>query len=1202
MLKEFLRLELKQTFKQPMVYIFILINFLMIFGAATSDQITIGGSVGNIHKNAPYIVLFWLSFMSFFFGLLSTTAFMNNAALRDYNYQFHQILFSSPIKKGGYFWGRFLGGYIGAMTPALGVFLAIFLAPYMPWVDAERYGPFPMNALWSGIVVYIIPNFFFCAAILYGVASWSKSTITSFVAAVVLLVAYGVALNLVSDLEDEQLGMLLDPFAINTTTIVSKYWTVQEKNTLAVGLSGLVLVNRLIWMSVAAVVLLLSYWRFSFQEKSRAGKVSKKGKSAESEQVLPTFGNVFPKTSHRYNFSANLRQFANQVKVDFLGVVRSVPFVVIMLLGAFNMGFALANAEEAYGVTQLPVTYNIIDLIRGTFSFFIFAIITFYSGTIVWKERDAKMNDLYDSLPFPGWITYLSKYFTVVGLVAVILTVATAAGVLAQAAKGYYNFQLEVYFWSFLVLDLLSFAFFTAAAMVIHTLVNQKYLGYFVFIVFLILNEFVWNVFKIDSNLVVFGSVPSYTYSDMSKWGPYIGGLTWFNTYWALFCALLSVLGVLFWVRGHVGSFKERLTEAGLRLRQPAMRGVLASLLLVWIATAGFVFYNAEVLNPHKHSERLLDLQAAYEKQYKKYEHKAQPRMTNLKYFIDIYPNERDVKARAEITMANKSTQPIDSVHFTLTGSTNGFKKQVFIPGAKLVFDDKKLSYQIYRLAKPLAPGDSIKFQIKSDYISKGFENEVSFNEVVQNGSFFNNNDLLPLIGYQPDGELSEKKDRKKRGLNPNRKRMAPLQAPCGSACENTYLSNFSDWVNVETVISTVPDQIAVAPGSLLKEWQKDGRRYFQYRLDHPSWNFYSFISARYEVKREKWQGRNLEVYYQKGHEYNVPKMMKSIRKSLEYYTANFAPYWHQQARIIEFPRYASFAQAFPGTMPYSEGIGFISDLKDPEDIDMVYYVVAHEMGHQWWAHEVCGGNVQGATMLSETFAQYSALMVMEKEYGREQMKKFLKYEMDRYLRGRGTESQKETPLMKGENQGYIHYRKGSVVMYAIRDFIGDTAVNAAMKSFLRDWAYKPAPYPTTLDYMPYLAAHTPDSLKYLLKDLFEDITLYSNRTISAKSKDLGKGKYEITLNVSVEKFKSDSLGREIQVPLKGDYLDIGVMGEAPKGKKEGSLIYRARHRFTKKDNTFKIVVDKKPAKAGIDPYLLFVDRIPDDNMKKVEN
>ena len=82
---------------------------------------------------------------------------------------------------------------------------------------------------------------------------------------------------------------------------------------------------------------------------------------------------------------------------------------------------------------------------------------------------------------------------------------------------------------------------------------------------------------------------------------------------------------------------------------------------------------------------------------------------------------------------------------------------------------------------------------------------------------------------------------------------------------------------------------------------------------------------------------------------------------------------------------------------------------------------------------------MQGATFLSESLAQYSALMVMEKEYGRDIVRKFLRYEMDRYLRSRGRERLKERPLLTVEsNQGYIHYRKGSVVMYYLREMIGE--------------------------------------------------------------------------------------------------------------------------------------------------------------------
>ena len=163
-------------------------------------------------------------------------------------------------------------------------------------------------------------------------------------------------------------------------------------------------------------------------------------------------------------------------------------------------------------------------------------------------------------------------------------------------------------------------------------------------------------------------------------------------------------------------------------------------------------------------------------------------------------------------------------------------------------------------------------------------------------------------------------------------------------------------------------------------------------------------MSGRYEVAREEWNGIKLEVYYLKEQPWNVPRMMNSMRE--------VPGLLHQELRALRAQGSAHhrisarghFAQAFPGTMPYSEAIGFIANLNHPDDIDTVFYVVAHEMGHQWWAHQVIGANMEGATLLSETLAQYSALMVMEKEYGRDMMRKFLKYEMDNYLRSRGQE------------------------------------------------------------------------------------------------------------------------------------------------------------------------------------------------------
>ncbi|MGB0930236.1 MAG: M1 family aminopeptidase, partial [Chitinophagales bacterium] len=317
----------------------------------------------------------------------------------------------------------------------------------------------------------------------------------------------------------------------------------------------------------------------------------------------------------------------------------------------------------------------------------------------------------------------------------------------------------------------------------------------------------------------------------------------------------------------------------------------------------------------------------------------------------------------------------------------------------------------------------------------------------------------------------------------------------------------------------------------------------------------------------------------------------------------NFSPYQHKVVRIVEFPRTdGSFAQSFPNTIPFSEGVGFIADIDTTDEggVDYAFAITVHELAHQWWAHQVIGANMQGGTVLSETFAQYSALMTMEKEYGREKMKKFLKYEMDRYLRGRSGETQKEMPLMLVENQPYIHYRKGSVIMYALREFIGEEALNGALKTLVDSTAYQEPPYPTTYTLMGLLKEATPDSLQYLLTDMFEEITLYSNRTLEASYKKMDNGKYEVTFKTESKKFKADSVGLETPVEKLNDWVDIGVYGEVADGKKNGELIYKKRVRINQEENTFTIQVDEKPSKAGIDPNHILIDRVPGDNLKTV--
>jgi ABC-2 type transport system permease protein len=1192
MLTHFISFEMRYWLRSWMLWIFLLIIALMIFGATSTDQITVGVALENTYRNAPFVIENYYSILSLF-QLVLAVAFVNSAASRDFAFNTSQLLFATPLKKFDYLAGRFLGSALIAVIPMLGVSIGVLVGKWMPWMDAERWGPVNWTAHLYGILVFAIPNTLFIAAIIFAIAVLTRSTVTSFIGGLVMLTGYGVGQALTTDIRHETWAALLDPFGIRTFGLATKYLTVAEKNTLAIGYSGLLLWNRVIWLAVGAAIFAFAYSRFRLEE--RDGGKKKAGDNDERTAVVAV---SLPVLRQAFGLGAQWAQFWGDFKVEFLGLVKSTSFIVITFAALLNtIPSLILSAGEGYGITSFPVTYRLIEIIQGTLYIFLIGMLTYYAGTLVWKERDARMDEIEDALPHRDWPSYASKLSALLGAIFLIVCLAMAGGILMQVFSGYHRYQFGLWVTELLVMDFTGFVFLAVLAYFVHVISPNKYVGYFAFIAFVIANAFVWRPLHVATRLVQFGSQPNTTYSDFFGFAPYWKSWTWFTVYWLAFCGLLAVASILLWQRGRDRGWKIRLHEARLRFTAPV--GVLTIVLLAaFLGTAAWIYYNTKVLNTILSEDDRDRISADYEKTYKKYEKLPQPRVIDLKYAIDLYPERRAAIMHADTIIQNKTDKPIRVLHLNYAGPEYG--TQVQIDGARLKQDDQRLQYRVYEFDPPMQPGEKRHFRFTITREPRGFENTVGVLQVVQNGTFFNNADVSPQIGYQPQRELDNRNKRKKFGLK-EKDLMPALERNCAADCMDTYLSNNSDWVNVETVISTSPGQIAVAPGSLEREWTADGRCYFQYKLDHFSLNFYSFLSANYEVARKEWHGIKIEVYYLQEQPWNVPKMLRSVEKSFEYYTKNFGPYPHKEARIIEFPRIATFAQAFPGTMPYSESIGFIANLKNPEDIDMVYYVVAHEMGHQWWAHQVAGANMQGATLLSETLAQYSALMVMEKEYGRDTMRKFLKYEMDNYLRSRGRELLKERPLLKVDsNQGYVHYRKGSVVMYHLKEMIGEEAVNRALRKVLQQYGYAPPPYPVSYALVDALRDETPPQYQYLIQDLFYDITLFSNRTLSATARKRADGKYDVTIHVDAKKFKADEKGAEREVPV-NDWIDIGAFAKPPKGKKYGKTLYRERVLMKSGPGTYTFTVDETPDKAGIDPFLLLIDRIPDDNTKTVD-
>ena len=274
--------------------------------------------------------------------------------------------------------------------------------------------------------------------------------------------------------------------------------------------------------------------------------------------------------------------------------------------------------------------------------------------------------------------------------------------------------------------------------------------------------------------------------------------------------------------------------------------------------------------------------------------------------------------------------------------------------------------------------------------------------------------------------------------------------------------------------------------------------------------------------------------------------MIKGVKRSLDYYTEEFSPYQHKQVRIIEFPRTGGgFAQSFANTIPYSEAIGFIAEVDEENEdgVDYPFSITAHEVAHQWWAHQVIGANVQGATVMSESMSEYSSLKVLEKEYGEDKMRIFLKDALDSYLIGRTLETAKEKPLIYNENQQYIHYNKGSLVLYALSDYIGEDKMNEALSRYIDAVAFQNPPYTTSTEFLSYLDEATPDSLKYLLEDMFRTITLYDNSVKEASFEAIEDSMYTVDLEFYATKYRTSEEGKRSYTNSEGDSLTVEIEG-----------------------------------------------------------
>ncbi|RKE94762.1 ABC transporter permease/M1 family aminopeptidase [Ichthyenterobacterium magnum] len=1207
--------ELKYWFKRPAFYIYMAIFFIiaMFFAASSAgifDSITVTTGSSSI-VNSPSGVTGLFNGMTILIFFLFPSI-IGVSVYRDYKSEMHTILYSYPFTKANYLFAKFFSSILIVTLIVFVIGIAMVIGFRLPGTNPDIVTSFDIKSYFNAYLVYILPNILLFGAIVFAVVTFTRNIAAGFITVILLLFVQGLMENLLSDPDNRYIAAILDPFGAAASSYYTRYWTVAEQNELHLPIKGVILYNRFLWLAIAAVVFGFVYKFFTFSQNA----ISFSFRKQKGERTTKSnFGGItrinLPKVNFDYSFLQNLKTTWKLSNIDFKYIIKSWPFISIILVGLIIILIALSEVGNLFGTDTLPVTWKMLN--GGTAFTIAINICTFlYAGMLVHRGEIAKMDNLVDVTPVPNWTLFMSKLVALIKMQVVLLAVIMLSGILFQIYKGYFDFEIGHYLKELYGLKLINYVIWALLALYIQTLIRNPYLGLFVMIVLSIGIPFL-SLAGIEQAIFKYNEGPGFRYSDMNGYGNSFSRYFAYKVYWLLAGLVMLVLTGLFWVRGIPHSFKERLFIAKSRFK--GLTIVAFSVFLIGFLALGYRIYHENNVLNERTSSKERELQTVeWEKTYKKYEGAEQPRIVSVKANVNIFPKARNFDASGTYVMVNKTEVAIDSIFLNHNDypSTFDFNKE-----NTLVSEDTIYNFDIYQLKQALQPGDSLElsFTVKNKPNTWLRRNS----PVRANGTFLNNFQMFPNLGYN-GGELTDNKTREKYDLPPNELKPHPSDS---TALGNTYIAKDADWIDFEATVSTSDDQIAIAPGYLQKEWTEDGRRYFHYKMDSKILNFYAFNSARYEVKKDKWNDVNLEIYYHKGHEYNLDRMMAGLKASLEYNSKNFSPYQHRQARIIEFPRTGgSFAQSFPNTIPFSEGVGFIADVDDTEKggVDYPFAITVHEVAHQWWAHQVIGADVLGATMLSESLSEYVSLKVLEHQQGKDKMRKFLKKALDDYLTQRTFESKREKPLMYNDGQGYIRYQKGSLVFYALSDYIGEDVLNNALKTYVEKVKFQEAPYTTSIDMVNHIKAVTPDSLQYVIDDMFETITLYKNRIVDVKSTELDNGKYQVDIEFNVSKYRNDEKGKryygekegdtltyqtekmkrpELSVKL-ADYVDIGIFGEEDNdGEKKEIELYLKKHKITEINNKVSIIVDEKPVEVGVDPYNKLIDTNSDDNRRR---
>ncbi len=1151
---------------------FLLMGFALVATGYGPDEVNV---------NSPYVVMQATGLLSLP-AIFLLTIFCTGAVQRDTEHRMAEIVYGTSVGKARYLLGRFGGALLVCATVFSAAVLGMLLAPMLVVVEPERLGRVDAGAYLWALLVMGLPNLVFAGTVVFAVAALTRSTLASYVGGVFVYALYFLCAVLVdspllagaapASSEAMARAALVDPFGLSAFAEQTRYWTPAARDTRWLALEGRFLANRLLWLAVSAATLAGVHRFFALRVATGARRARAAADAEETSASAPVYRPVAVGGK-----GAQWRALVSATRVQAGYVLRSRPFLALMALWGVVAWANLSASDAAeYGSRLYPTTGILLGIARAPLAELATIVLVYFGAELAWRERSAHFSEILDASPTASRVFYLSRLAALALVVAVMTAATSAVAVAFQLARGYAHPEpgLHLAFFASAALPLVLFA---VAALLAQTLSPNRYVG-MVAALLLALVAQRGDALGLEHHLARYAAGPRAPHSDMAPGGQVEASLRAFLLYWTALAALLALATGAAWRRGTASSLRARLAGIPRRLGGRG-RGAAAGCLLLFLGAGGWIFYGTNVLNRYETEAQGVAWRAGYERAYRRFAAMPQPSVAAVRAEVELFPGERRFRVAGTYRLENRTGRPVDTVWVAVRRDLDGV--ELALEGADRFASDRRHGMHGFRMRRPLAPGARVDLSYRVSAAQRGVRTSGFDLSVVENGSFLTHGRAFPSLGYRRSYELSDPAERRRHGL--------PPREEAAAAGEDA-----GDRAAIETTVSTSADQVAVGPGELLGSWTRGGRRYFRYATAGPVSRQFAFVSARYAVRRVVHRGVSVEVYFHPGHPRNVDRVLRAATVSLDVFGRAFGPYPHRHLRVVEVPPYWGFgAFAMPGVTYFPEDRGFLTDARDSTRLDLVTRRVAHEVGHQWWPHQVNPGDGPGATMIVESLAKYAEQRVLRELRGEGQVTRLLELDLERYRLGRAQEREAEPPLDRATDQPWLYYGKGAVVMAGLRDLLGEAALDRALGRFVREHAH-PRPAPTPRDLVAALRAEAPPERRALVDQWVSEVVTYDLAVESAAARPLPDGRWRVAARIRAGKTARRG-GADVPLPM-DEEIDVAVLAGA-----EGPPLHAGKHRLRGGTSEVVLVVDRRPARVAVDPFVRRVEAERADNARAVE-